>query len=185
MSLPIYLSGVLASYALLLFFSRRGLLSEATDLIFGFTPGLPGTIAAVVAGTVYIILPMFTRICRAGFLSIPQETFEASLTLGAGEFHTFRKVMLPQALPAIGAATAITFTYAMSLVIVILVLGSGGAKFTILPLEILAQTRSTSLNIPLAAAMAIILLIVAAAGQYVAERFLQRERSGSTEIRAN
>ncbi|AKH99693.1 ABC-type spermidine/putrescine transport system, permease component I [Hoeflea sp. IMCC20628] len=182
-SLPIYLSGVLASYALLLFFSQRGALSVVSEALFGGAVRLPGTIAGVIAGTVYLILPMFVRISKAGFMAIHVETFEASLTLGANEFASFRKVMLPQALPAIGAAMAITFTYAMSLVIVILVLGSGGAKFTILPLEILAQTRSTSLNIPLAAAMAVVLLLIAAAGQYAAERFLQAQRSAQPQMR--
>lgn len=182
-SLPIYLSGVLASYALLLFFSQRGLLNTVSDLIFGTSFRLAGSMPAVIAGTVYIVLPMFVRISRAGFLAVPAATYEASLTLGAGEFETFRRIMLPQALPAIGAATAITFTYAMSLVIVILVLGSGGANFTILPLEILSQTRSANLNVPLAAAMAVVLLIVAAAGQFIAERFFKDAGASAPQMR--
>jgi ABC-type spermidine/putrescine transport system permease subunit I len=175
--LPIYLSGVLASYALLLFFSRHGLLNTAAEALSGGSLHILGTMTAVILGTVYIILPMYVRVARAGFLSIPAEIYEASLTLGADEFRTFRSIMLPQALPAIGAGVAITFTYAMSLVVVILVLGSGGATFTILPLEILEQTRSTSMNIPLAAAMAVLLLLVAAMGQFVADVLLNRGKA--------
>lgn len=172
-SLPIYLPGVVAAYAVFLILNRQGLFPTITRALFGEPVYLLRTVPGVVLGTIYIILPMFLRIARTGFERIRRDVFEASLTLGASELRAFRDIMLPQALPAIGAGAAVTFTYAMGLVVVILILGSGGATFSTLPLEIIAVTNSVSRDIPLASAMAVLLLLISAAGQWVSDWLLK------------
>jgi ABC-type spermidine/putrescine transport system permease subunit I len=158
---------------LLLFFSRNGPINFIYKGLSGENIKLIGTIPAIILGTAYIVLPMFVRIARSGFQMIPSSILEVSLTLGANEFYTFRRVVIPLALPAIGAAAVLAFTYSMSLVVVILILGSGGATFTILPLEIMSTAYGLDQNIPLASAMAVILFVVSLIGQAITERLLR------------
>lgn len=180
-SIPIYLPGVLASYALFLFLSTNGPVSFVADMVTGRSLSLVRTRFAVILGTMYIILPMFIRTAYAGFRTISYNLVEASYTLGGKEFFTFRKVVLPLALPSIVAGSLISFAYAMSLVVVVMILGSGGATFTTIPLEIMQETQGMQHNIPMAAAMSVLLLVISLVMQYAAERFLQGRLGGKEE----
>ena len=173
LAIPIYLSGVVTCYSLLLFFSRNGPVNFIAMKVTGESVRVNGTILAIILGTSYIVLPIYIRVARSGFQMIKSSVLEVSLTLGANEFYTFRKIVLPLVLPAIAAGAILVFTYSMSLVVVILILGSGGATFTILPLEILSTANGLDQNIPLATAMAIILFVIAIIGQAITERLLQ------------
>lgn len=173
-SLPMFLSGVVASYALFLVLGRTGILAAVTTAIFKRPLSLTRTFTAVIVGTSYIILPLFVRTVRPGFEAIRMDLFEASFSLGANELQTFLRIALPLALPAILAGTVISFTYVMGLVVVALILGPTPVQFPIMPLEILERAKGLDLNIPLASAMSVVLTVVAFAGQIVVERFLRR-----------
>lgn len=64
---------------------------------------------------------------------------EAAQDLGAGEWHTFSRVILPLALPAVAAAWLLAFT--LSLDDVIISFFVSGPTFEILPLRIYSMVR--------------------------------------------
>jgi ABC-type Fe3+ transport system permease subunit len=160
LSLPIYLSGVLCSYAVLLSIGGNGPLALLLGALTGTPVSLSGTQLAVVIGSTYIVLPMYIRVVKAGLLEVRDDQYEAALTMGSREWRTFRTVVLPQVLPSVAAGFILSTTYAMTLVVVILILGSGGASFTTLPLEIMSSTGGLNPQLPFASAMAIVLLVV-------------------------
>jgi len=177
-SLPMFLSGVVACYALFIVMSRQGLLTILASSLLGKPVRLTRTFSAIIIGTVYIILPMFIRTVHPGFKRINPELCEASYSLGASEFYTFLKIVLPLALPSLVAGTILSFTYVMGLVVVALILGPTPVQFSILPLEVLEKARGLDLNIPLASAMGAVLLVIALAGQAIAEKILRHFYGG-------
>ncbi len=179
--LPVYLPGVLASYALFIFFGSQGLVAVVSGFFLETPLRLVYTWPGVILGTVYIVLPMFVRTAKMGFERIRADIREASHTLGAPEFYTFAKVLFPIAAPSILAALIITFTYTMSLVVVVLILGGGGRSISILPVEIMNVSQSMNFDIPKASAMSFVLLAIAFVGQYLATRIMERDSKGRVE----
>lgn len=173
--LPVYLPGVLASYALFIFFGSNGLVAAVSEFLTSNPIRLVYTWPGVIFGTAYIVLPMFIRTAKMGFERIRGDIKEASHTLGAPEFYTFVKVLFPIAAPSILAALIITFTYTMSLVVVVLILGGGGRNISILPVEIMNVAQSMNFDIPKASAMSVVLLIIAFIGQYLATWIMERD----------
>lgn len=179
--LPVYLPGVLASYALFIFFGSQGLVSVITGFFLETPLRLVYTWPGVILGTAYIVLPMFVRTAKMGFERIRADVREASHTLGAPEFTTFAKILFPIAAPSVLAALIITFTYTMSLVVVVLILGGGGRSIAILPVEIMNVSQSMNFDIPKASAMSLVLLAVAFVGQYLATAIMERDSKGRRE----
>jgi thiamine transport system permease protein len=81
---------------------------------------------------------------------------QAARVLGASRIQAFRRVTLPLLRPAIGAAASIVFLFSFTSFGVILLLG--GPRRATLEVEIYRQTAQL-LNLPLAAALAIVQLI--------------------------
>ncbi|HHW15716.1 MAG TPA: ABC transporter permease subunit [Firmicutes bacterium] len=171
-SLPIYVPAVVTCYALLVFFGSYGLLNLALNSLFGFTLQIAFTRTAVILGTFALILPTYVRVVASAFQRVETSIEEASMSLGATEVGTFRRILLPLAVPDILAAVILTFTYSMGLVVVAMVIG-GGARVRILPAEILDNIQSLGANIPKAAAMSVVLLVVALAGQFLSMLLLR------------
>lgn len=180
--LPVYLPGVLASYALFIFFGSQGFVAVVSGFFLETPIRLVYTWPGIILGTVYIVLPMFVRTAKMGFERIRSDIREASHTLGAPEFYTFARVLFPIAAPSILAALVITFTYTMSLVVVVLILGGGGRSISILPVEIMAVSQSMNFDIPKASAMSVVLLVIAFFGQYFATRIMERDSRGRVEV---
>lgn len=177
-TLPIYLPGILASYALFIFFGSAGPVNYLGELLLGRPIRLVFTLPGILLGTLYIVVPMYIQTARSGFKLIRRDIPEASYSLGAREFYTFRRILFPMALPSILAASIVSFTYTMSLVVVVLVLGGGGRTLTILPLEVIAAAQSVDFDLPMAAAISVVLLIVSLAGQLFVRRLLGAAAGG-------
>jgi His/Glu/Gln/Arg/opine family amino acid ABC transporter permease subunit len=56
--------------------------------------------AAVIAMTGFMTF-YFAEIFRAGLLSVPEGQYQAADALGLGKLHAFRRIILPQSLPAV------------------------------------------------------------------------------------
>lgn len=76
-------------------------------LVAGYV--LTGTV--IILGIAYVIgkIPFTLRMLKAAFTGIPNNLEEAASMLGAGQFYTFRRVLLPLVLPAATAITALNF----------------------------------------------------------------------------
>lgn len=121
--LPILIPGVIVGIALLLLVN-----------LAGFGPSL----LAIVLGHVLVALPTTVVIMRSRFQAIPRSLSEAALDLGARDWTTFRRIMLPLGLPAVVSAFMLAFLISFDEFIVAFFLA--GTEPT-LPLYIWAQLR--------------------------------------------
>lgn len=71
--------------------------------------GLLGTHAGLIVAHIGINLAMIVWILRGFFQDLPRDLEEAAFIDGAGRFTSFRKVILPLALPGIAAVGILTF----------------------------------------------------------------------------
>jgi multiple sugar transport system permease protein len=76
--------------------------------------GLANTIWALVVVLPTITVPFCTWLLLGFFRSVPRELGEAALLDGCSQFAAFRKVILPQALPGIGACIVFAFSLSLS-----------------------------------------------------------------------
>jgi ABC-type spermidine/putrescine transport system permease subunit I len=174
LSLPIYMPTVVIAYALVLLFGPDGILNAASSAIHVPIADISYTTTAVVLGTVYVLVPLYVRMVTAAFGKVPAEHMDASMSLGAGEFRTLVKVMLPAVRPTILAALILDFAFAVGMVEIALIVGGGSLNVPYLPVQILQRSTTFAPDLPLTAAMATVLVVIALAGQLLAGRFNRR-----------
>jgi ABC-type Fe3+ transport system permease subunit len=177
MSLPIYMPTVVIAYALVLLFGPNGILNAAASAARLPIVDISYTATAVVLGTVYVLVPVYVRMVSAAFTQVPRELMDASMSLGAGEFRTLLKVMLPVVRPTILAAVILDFAFAVGMVEIALIVGGGSLNVPYLPVDILQRSTTFAPDLPLTAAMATVLVVIALAGQLLAGRFNKKATS--------
>ncbi len=111
----------------------------------------------------FMILPVFGALER-----VPHSLIEASRDLGAGGFQTFRRVVLPLALPGVIAGSI--FTFSLTLGDYVTPLLAGGRPGTQFIGNVVYSSVGISNNVPFAAAFASIPLAVMAAYLLIARR---------------
>jgi len=121
--LPILIPGVIVGISLLILVN-----------LLGFGPSR----IAIVLGHILVALPTTVVIMRGRFAAIPKTIREAALDLGASDWTTFRRIMLPLSLPAVGSAFMLAFLTSFDEFIVAFFLA--GTEPT-LPLYIWSQLR--------------------------------------------
>jgi sulfate transport system permease protein len=72
------------------------------------------TRAGVVLALLFVTLPFVVRTVQPVLLELDREMEEAAASLGAGRLTTFRRIVLPNLLPAMAAGTALAFARAIS-----------------------------------------------------------------------
>jgi ABC-type spermidine/putrescine transport system permease subunit I len=104
---PLFIPVVIASYAILAFWSGTGFVRSAADhLSMANFPTLGYTLAGVVIGQVWVNLPFGVLMIVSGLQRIPDALIDASRDVGASLVRTVRSVLVPlNALPTIIAAT--------------------------------------------------------------------------------
>lgn len=180
LSLPIYMPTVVIAYALVLLFGPNGILNAATSAIRLPIVDISYTTTAVVLGTVYVLVPLYVRMLTAAFAKVPGELMDASMSLGAGEFRTLLKIMLPVVRPTIIAAVILDFAFAVGMVEIALIVGGGSLNVPYLPVDILQRSTTFAPDLPLTAAMATVLVVIALAGQLLAGRFNKKATSNAS-----
>jgi ABC-type spermidine/putrescine transport system permease subunit I len=178
LSLPIYMPTVVIAYALVLLFGPNGILNAATSALGVPVWDISYTTIAVVLGTVYVLVPLYVRMLSAAFARVPGDLMDASMSLGAGELRTLLKVVLPVIRPTILAAVILDFAFAVGMVEIALIVGGGPLNVPYLPVDILERSTTFAPDIPLTAAMAVVLVAIALIGQLLAGR-LNKEASSS------
>ena len=116
-----------------------------------YTPG------AVVIGIVAVVTPYMILTLAAVIEGIPRQVEEAANNLGATPFTSFRRVVLPLALPGVVAGSVLVFILCMNAYATPVLLG--GPTFKMMAPAVYDQfVRGT--NWPFGAALAFILLVV-------------------------
>jgi spermidine/putrescine transport system permease protein len=121
--LPILIPGVIVGIALLILVNLAGLGPSRTAIVLGHT---------------LVALPTAVVIMRGRFASLPRSFSEVAMDLGAHEWTTFRRIILPLAAPAIASAFMLSFLTSFDEFIVAFFLS--GTEPT-LPLYVWGQLR--------------------------------------------
>jgi sulfate transport system permease protein len=115
--------------------------------------------AGVVLALLFVTLPFVVRTVQPVLLELDQEMEEAAASLGAGRLTTFRRVVLPNLLPAMAAGTALAFARAISeFGSTVLISGNLPFKTQVASVHIFNQIEAD--NTTGAAAVSTVLLVV-------------------------
>lgn len=107
MVLPPVVGGVALFFAL----GRRGLVGQYLDRWFDFT--LPFTTAGVVVAQTFVAMPFLVITVEASLRQMDTRFEDASRTLGASRWYTFRRVTVPAIRPALGAGAVLAWARAL------------------------------------------------------------------------
>jgi putative spermidine/putrescine transport system permease protein len=156
--LPLLTSVVVRTFAWIVILGRQGIVNTAllelgliaSPLRLLYTEG--GMVVALAQVQMpLMVLPLITALSR-----LDPNLLDASSALGAGNWRTFRKVILPLTLPGIVAGCLLTYAAAITAFITQTLVGGGQMLF--MPMYIYQQS-STLNNWPFAAAISIIFLV--------------------------
>ena len=116
--------------------------------------------AGVVVALLFVTLPFVVRTVQPVLLEFDREMEDAAASLGAGRLTIFRRVVLPNLLPAISAGTALAFARAISeFGSTVLISGNLPFKTQVAAVHIFGQVETD--NTTGAAAVATVLLVIA------------------------
>ena len=112
------------------------------------SPGFGGS--AIILGLSYLWLPYMILPIYAGLDRLPNNLLDASSDLGAGNFHTFRRIVLPLIFPSIVAGSLFTFSLSLGDYITAQIIGG--------KLQLLGNVvyQNFSINLPFAATISFI-----------------------------
>jgi putative spermidine/putrescine transport system permease protein len=165
--LPLWSSYLIRVYIWRLILNQDGVLNWSLNGI-----GLPDQHLAYSNWAVWIVfsyvwLPFMILPVYGALERLPHSLIEASRDLGAGGFETFRRIVLPLALPGVIAGSIFTFSLTLGDYVTPLLAGGAGSQFIG---NVVFQSVGVSNNVPFAAAFATIPLAVMAAYLLVARR---------------
>ena len=107
MVLPPVVGGVALFFAL----GRRGIVGQYLDQWFGIT--LPFTTAGVVIAQTFVAMPFLVITVEAALRQLDLRIEDASRTLGASRWYTFRRVTVPAIRPALTAGAVLAWARAL------------------------------------------------------------------------
>jgi putative spermidine/putrescine transport system permease protein len=155
---PLFTALLARLYAWTVILGRHGIINDALlslgvidrPLNLLFTP------VAVIVGTVHVLLPYMVMVLYSVMRGIDRGLLDASRTLGAGTWQTFRKVYLPLSMRGVYAGTLLVFIVSLGFFITPAVLGSGEQ----ITMAVYIEQQVNILNWGTASAMAMLLLVV-------------------------
>jgi putative spermidine/putrescine transport system permease protein len=177
--LPLWSSYLVRVYSWKLILAREGIVTWLTERL-----GLGGALEAVLAlpviggpslstshlGTflvfLYVWLPFMILPVVAALERVPRSLVEASADLGARPAATFRKVVLPLALPGLVAGSIFTFSLTLGDYIIPGIVGTSHPFIG----QAVYQHQGTAGNIPMAAALTVVPIVVMGVYLAVARR---------------
>ena len=159
--LPLWSSYLVKVYSWRTMLSSDGIINWALDPIGLSGPGFGETAVWLVMS--YLWLPFMILPIYAGLERIPNSLISASEDLGASPFTTFRRVILPLSFPAVVAGSIFTFS---------LTLGDYITPRLVSNDQFIGNAISSNIvnNLPFAAALAMIPIVVMIAYLMVARR---------------
>ncbi|CAM3798154.1 ABC transporter permease [Bordetella tumulicola] len=161
---PLAFPGVVVGFLIILLAGRQGVIGALTKWLTGDTMVFAYGMAGLFLGYLYFSLPRCVGVLTAAAEQIDQSLLEAACTLGASPWRRFMDIELPALTPALIGAGAMSFATSM---------GAFGTAFTlatqidVLPITIYNEFTNYA-NIPVAAALSIVLGLATWAVLYVA-----------------
>lgn len=150
--LPFALPTAVAGIALTSLYAPNGWIGQFFDFKIAFTP------LGIIIALTFIGLPFVVRTVQPVLQNISAEIEEASASLGANRLQTFRKVILPELLPAILTGFSLAFARALGEYgSVVFIAGNMPMKTEITPLIIM--TKLEQYDYAGATAIAVVMLV--------------------------
>jgi putative spermidine/putrescine transport system permease protein len=163
--MPLWASYLVKAYAWRGMFSADGPIAWVLEPFGLQSPGY-GLFATTVT-LAYLWLPFMILPLYAGLERVPDSLFEASADLGAGSWRTLRSIVLPMAFPAFVAGSIFTFSLTMGDYIAVKIVGGT----TQLLGNVVYDNQGAANNLPFAAAVATVPIVVMLAYLAAARRF--------------
>jgi putative spermidine/putrescine transport system permease protein len=109
---PLLTGVVVRSFAWLVILGKNGILNNALIGLglIGEPLSMLYSQGAVIVGMVYLFVPLMVLTLTGVLENIPEDLLQASASLGAGRFATFRQVVLPLAVPGLIVGAVLVFT---------------------------------------------------------------------------
>jgi putative spermidine/putrescine transport system permease protein len=170
---PLLISVVVRTLGWALLFGRNGVINQvlaALGLASGPIPMLY-TVQGVIIALVHVAVPFMVISVWAALQRLDPKVIRAASSLGASEFTIFRRIVLPQVIPGILSGSLIVFALAASAFATPAIIG--GRQLKVVATATYDEFLGT-LNWPLGAAIAIVLLIVNAAIMLTYNRIVER-----------
>jgi len=174
--LPFWTSYVVRSYSWLLLLAERGVVNRAL-LASGLLDQplqLANTRTATVIGFVHFFIMLLTLTIYANFRQLSPSYRKAAADLGASGLQTFLHVVLPLTLPGIMVGAFLAFVLAIGDYVTPQLLG--GSNELLMP-QLIIQQIGRRADLPLAAALSLILMIVISIAYLACARWLKLERT--------
>ncbi len=156
--LPLWASYLARVYAWIVILTKDGTLDWTTQHLGLGSPNIAYTNLAMGIVFCYIWLPFMILPVYSALERIPDSYFEASADLGARNSRTLRSVVLPLALPGVVAGSIFTVSLTLGDYITPLLIGSGSG--TNLIGNVIYDNIGLANNLPFAAALAIVPIVI-------------------------
>jgi putative spermidine/putrescine transport system permease protein len=175
--LPLFVGNAVRAAGWMVMFGSKGLVNSvlgglgliAAPLTLMYTEG------AVIVGVVAINLPFVVLTLESVIEGIDRSVEEAALNLGAGPFTTFRRALLPLAMPGVAAAAILCFILAMNAYATPVLLG--GPLFQVMG-PLVYRTFVGQSNWPFGAALAFVLMAATLVLSVASNVLIQRRYRG-------
>ena len=172
--LPLFVGNAVRAAGWMTLFGSKGFLNVSLEWI-GLIDGplqIMFTETAVIVGIISVNLPFMVLTLQSVIEGIDRSVEEAALSLGAGPWSVFRRVLWPLALPGSIAGVILTFILAMNAYATPVLLG--GPKFKMMAPLVFGQMQLG--NWPFGAAVSFVLMsttlcLTAAANHWMQRRY--------------
>lgn len=175
-SVPIAFTGLVVAFSFIITFGASGVFTLLMKLWFGVNPldfsAFLFTWRGLAFAYLYFLIPRVILTILPGWEQVQWSLTEAAESLGASSWMVFRRVLLPQLLPFIVAASTLVFAVAMGAYGTAFALTGVGVN--IVPLAVLSLISEARLDFQLASALAVGLTLVTSGIIFVYEWVLQR-----------
>src|SRR6266567_2686668 len=161
-ALPLVLPPTVLGFYALVAMGPRGPLGKLWIALFGH--GLAFTFAGLVLASVLYSFPFAVQPLIASFEGVDRKLLDASAVLGAGRLRTFRRVILPLALPGVVTALVLSFAHTLGEFGVVLMVG-GNLTGVTRTVSVDIYDHVQSLEYGQANHMALVLLLISVAGK--------------------
>jgi len=120
-ALPLVLPPTVLGFYALMAMGSRGPLGVLWTALFGHS--LAFTFTGLILASILYSLPFAVQPLIASFESVDPKLLAASAVLGAGQWRTFRRVILPLSLPGVLTAVVLSFAHTLGEFGVVLMVG--------------------------------------------------------------
>lgn len=178
--LPFFTSYLVRTYAWMVLLGRFGLINQLL-MAFGLTERPVDLIYnnfSVLIAMVYILMPYTVLVLVSVMRGIPYSLTRAAASLGASAAQNFWRVFFPLSAPGLIAVGLLVFVFALGYYLTPALLG--GPNTVVLPMQINTYANVT-LNWPLAATAATVLLVITLVLYSISNYFVNTERLLSSQ----